>query len=241
MLNGFAYCKMHLEQNQPQDFTYLDVNRAFETLTGLKHVVGRRVSEVIPGIRESDPEMFESFGRVALTGIPERFETFISALGIWFSIAVYSPRKMYFIAVFEVITERKRAEEARVHLAAIVESSQDAIIGKRLDGTILSWNQSAERLYGYPAQEMIGRSIGLLAPADLPDEMPGIMEKIKRGELVEHYETARVRKDGTRVFVSLSISPLRGPSDAIVGASSIALDITARREAERPPSAWPAR
>jgi light-regulated signal transduction histidine kinase (bacteriophytochrome) len=110
MLNGFAYCKMHFEQDRPQDFTYLNVNRAFETLTGLKQVVGKRVSEVIPGLREADPELFEVYGRVALTGIPERFESFVEALGMWFSIAVYSPKKEYFVAVFDVITERKRAE-----------------------------------------------------------------------------------------------------------------------------------
>jgi PAS domain S-box-containing protein len=233
MLNGFAYCKMHFEQNQPQDFTYLDVNRAFETLTGLKHVVGRRVSEVIPGIRKSDPEIFEAYGRVALTGIPERFETFLNALGMWCSIAVYSPRKEYFVAVFEVITERKRAEEARARLAAIVESSDDAIIGKRLDGTIVSWNRGAERLYGYQAQEVMGRSIALLLPPDLADDLPVILEKIKRGELVEHYETERVRKGGARVFVSLTVSPLRGAAGVVLGASSIARDITGRRETEK--------
>ena len=114
MLNGYAYCRMHFEQNQPLDFTYLDVNRAFEDLTGLKQVVGRRASEVIPGIREADPELFEVYGRVALTGIPERFESFVETLGMWFSIAVYSPRKEYFVAVFDVITERKLAE-AEIH------------------------------------------------------------------------------------------------------------------------------
>jgi PAS domain-containing protein len=80
MLNGYAYCKMHFEQDRPIDFTYLDVNGAFKALTGLKDVVGRKVSEVIPGIRQSDPELFELYGRVALTGIPERFETYVKSL-----------------------------------------------------------------------------------------------------------------------------------------------------------------
>ncbi|MFZ0943157.1 MAG: PAS domain S-box protein [Syntrophobacteraceae bacterium] len=112
MLNGYAYCKMHFEQDRPIDFTYLDVNGAFETLTGLGDVVGRKVSEVIPGIRQSDPELLELYGRVALTGIPERFETYVASLGMWFSISAYSPRKEHFVAVFDVITERKRAEAA---------------------------------------------------------------------------------------------------------------------------------
>lgn len=112
MLNGFAYCQMHFEQDRPVDFTYLEVNDVFEDLTGLKNVVGKKVSEVIPGIREADPELFEIYGRVALTGIPERFETYVEALGMWFLISVYSPQKEHFVALFDVITERKRAEEA---------------------------------------------------------------------------------------------------------------------------------
>ncbi len=111
MLNGFAYCKMIFEHGRPQDFIYLEVNSAFESLTGLRNVVGKKVSEVIPGLRESDAELFEIYGRVALTGEPERFERYVEALHMWFSIAVYSPEREYFVAVFDVITERKRAEE----------------------------------------------------------------------------------------------------------------------------------
>ena len=111
MLNGFAYCRMIFEQDRPQDFIYLSVNSAFETLTGLKGVVGRNVSEVIPGIRETDPQLFDIYGRVARTGVPEKFETYLQALNMWFAISVYSPSKDHFVAVFDVITERKRAEE----------------------------------------------------------------------------------------------------------------------------------
>jgi PAS domain S-box-containing protein len=112
MLNGYAYCRMLFEQGRPKDFVYLDVNSAFEALTGLKDVTGKRVSEVIPGIQESDPELLEIYERVALTGTPERFETFVGALGMWFSISVYSPKKEFFVAIFDVITERKAAEKA---------------------------------------------------------------------------------------------------------------------------------
>ena len=112
MLNGFAYCRMHFEQNRPKDFTYLDVNRAFETLTGLRDVIGKKVSEVVPGLQESDPGLLELYGRVAMTGIPERLETYVESLGMWFSIAVYSPLKEHFVAVFDVITERKQTETA---------------------------------------------------------------------------------------------------------------------------------
>lgn len=113
MLEGFAYCKMLFnDQGRPDDFIYLDVNKSCERLTGLKNVTGRRVTEVIPGIRESNPELFEIYGRVALTGEPEKIETNIKPLGLWLSITLYSPEKDYFIAIFDNVTERRRAEQA---------------------------------------------------------------------------------------------------------------------------------
>ncbi len=115
MLNGFAYCRMIFEHDQPQDFIYLSVNAAFEALTGLNNVVGRKVSEVIPGIRQSDAGLFEIYGRVSLSGKPERFEIYVEALRQWFWISAYSPAKSYFVAVFDVITERKLAEIAVQH------------------------------------------------------------------------------------------------------------------------------
>ncbi len=114
MLEGYAYCQIILDQGLPADFRYIEVNDAFEALTGLKGVTGKRVSQVIPGIQASNPELFEIYGRVALTGRPEKFETNIESLGIWFSIAVYSPGQEHFIAVFDNITERKRVE-AEIH------------------------------------------------------------------------------------------------------------------------------
>jgi PAS domain S-box-containing protein len=113
MLNGFAYCRMIFDGEKPQDFVYLSVNDAFEKQTGLKDVVGRWVTEVIPGIRETDPGLFEIYGRVALTGIPEEFETYVEALEQWYWISVYSPAREQFVAVFDVITERKRNDAAR--------------------------------------------------------------------------------------------------------------------------------
>ena len=111
MIDGFAYCKMVFEDGKPRDFIYLSVNHAFEMLTGLKTVVGKRVTEVIPGIREGNPELFEIYGRVSLTGKPERFQVFVEALKIWFSVSVYSPEREFFVAIFDNFTERKNAEE----------------------------------------------------------------------------------------------------------------------------------
>ena len=113
---GYAYCRMLFEHGIPQDFIYLEVNNKFEKLTGLKDVVGKKVSEIIPGIRGSNPELFEIFGRVALTGQPEKIETYVDALGIWFSISVHSQRKEHFVTVFDNITERKRIDQELIVL-----------------------------------------------------------------------------------------------------------------------------
>ncbi|HEY7328809.1 MAG TPA: PAS domain S-box protein [Gemmataceae bacterium] len=132
------------------------------------------------------------------------------------------------VLIFRDMTERKHAERIRLQLAALVESSDDAIIGKDLDGVIRSWNRGAERLYGYAAEEAIGKPITLIIPPDHPDELPAILERLKRGERIEHYETVRVCKDGRRVDVSLSISPIKDENGRIIGASKIAHDITER-------------
>ena len=127
---------------------------------------------------------------------------------------------------------QKQIEEIRAQLAAIVESSDDAIISKTLDGIILTWNKGAERIYGYSAQEIIGQSIAVLVPADLPDEVPAILNKIKAGQNIEHYETTRQRKDGQRIDVSLTSSPIHDSPGHIIGTSTIAHDITDRKQAE---------
>jgi hypothetical protein len=124
------------------------------------------------------------------------------------------------------------AHDVREHLAAIVESSEDAIISKTMDGIIQSWNQAAERLYGYTAAEVLGQPITLLIPPDLADDFPRIMARLTRGERIEHYETQRVTKAGTRLDVALTISPIRDRTGQIIGASKIARDITERKRLE---------
>ena len=120
----------------------------------------------------------------------------------------------------------------RSYLAAIVESSDDAIIGKSLDGTITSWNRGAERIYGYAATEMIGRSIAVLTAPDQSEEIAGILMRIKEGERVEHYETKRRRKDGSIIDISLTVSPIKDENDRIVGASAIGRDISQAKRAK---------
>ena len=131
------------------------------------------------------------------------------------------------------LTERKCAEQAAEHLASIVESSDDAIVSKDLDGIIRTWNRGAERLFGYKAAEVIGRPITILIPPDRLDEEPGILARIRRGEPVDHFETVRRHKDGSLIDISLTVSPTRDAKGAIVGASKIARDITERKRAEQ--------
>jgi PAS domain S-box-containing protein len=130
------------------------------------------------------------------------------------------------------ITERKRAEQAGAWLSAIVDSSDDAIISKDLNGIIASWNKTAERIFGYTAQEVIGQPVTILIPRDRLSEEPHILDQIKRGERVDHYETLRVRKDGSPINISLTISPVKDSAGRIVGVSKIARDITDRKHAE---------
>ncbi len=118
---------------------------------------------------------------------------------------------------------------SQAFLASIVECSDDAIYGKTLDGTILSWNRAAERIYGYSAAEMVGRPVSVLVPPNKPDEVPAILERVKRGERVSHFETTRVRKDGEVIDLSLNVSPIRDASGQIIGASTTARDITEQK------------
>ncbi len=111
MTEGFAYCRMIFEEGRPVDWIYLIVNDSFESQTGLKSIQAKRATEAIPGIRESDLELFEIYSRVSLTGKSEKFERYVNSLNMWFSVSVYSPKKEYFVAVFDVITERKIKEE----------------------------------------------------------------------------------------------------------------------------------
>lgn len=135
--------------------------------------------------------------------------------------------------ILTTIIKLKQGEEVSSRLASIVEFSDDAIIGTTLDGTVSTWNAGAEKIYGYSAEEVEGRSISLLVPRENRSEMRNILDKIWRGQLVNHYETARVKKDGTKIDVSLTVSPIKDPSGKIIGASAIERDISDRKNAEQ--------
>jgi PAS domain S-box-containing protein len=133
---------------------------------------------------------------------------------------------------FQDVTARRLAEDAALRLAAIVESSDDAIVGKDLDGIITSWNAGAERIFGYMAEEIIGKPTTVLIPADYQKEEEAIIERIRRGQRVEHFETVRQRKHGSLIDVSMTVSPVKNSRGKIIGASKIASDITERKRSD---------
>lgn len=137
------------------------------------------------------------------------------------------------VMVWEDVTERRKASEPMRLLAAIVATSDDAIISKTLDGTVTSWNRAAERLYGWSSEEMVGQSIARIVPPDKLEELAGILARLANGERISHHETVRIAKDGRRIDVSVSISPILDSDGHVVGAAKIARDIRQRREAER--------
>jgi PAS domain S-box-containing protein len=136
------------------------------------------------------------------------------------------------IPLAAVVTERQRAEAALGRVAAIVGFSNDAILSKTIEGVITHWNRGAERLYGYAAEEAIGRPVSLIMPPELRNELSKVLAQIRQGQRVDHYETVRVRKDGRRIEVSVTVSPIQDRAGRVVGASSIARDITEQRELE---------
>jgi two-component system CheB/CheR fusion protein len=214
------------------DFRYVAANPAFEKQSGVGGVVGKTMRQVFPGEPE---EWFQTYDAVVKTGNPIRFERNLGTQGR--ELDLYASRiedasHRPVAVIFKDITGRKQAELALARLAAIVECSDDAIIGKDLNGIIQTWNAAAERLFGYTQREAIGQPVLLLIPPERADEEPAILERIRHGEHVNHYEAVRRRKDGRLLDVSLTISPIFDAHGQIVGASKIARDITGRKLAE---------
>ncbi len=196
MIDGYAHCRMlYDEEGRPEDFVYLYVNPAFERLTGLSDVSGKLVSELIPGIGQSNPELFEIYGRAALQGERARFETYVEALDIWFSIAVFSPRKHHFVAIFEDITERTRMQD-RLRLTQLsVDRAADLIHWIAPDGRLLYVSDSNCRRHGYTREEMLGLTISDLDPSMFPAAWQEHSRQLKeRGSL--SFETIHRTKEG---------------------------------------------
>ena len=235
MLNGFAYCQMHFDdQDRPCDFTYLAVNSAFETLTGLMDVVGKKVSEVIPGILTTDPKLFDIYGQVAKGGQTERFEMFVESLQMWFWISVYSPEYGYFVAVFDVITEHKRINDALIESEARFRIlSENSLTGTYIidDNRLQYINPALAEIFGYAKEELIGANPLMLIH---PDDHALVTEKIQRrmeGEISSvKYEFHGLRKNGeTNLILSFGGGVDVGNRRILMGNL---LDITELRQKE---------
>lgn len=193
-------------------------------------MLGRVVWELFPQMRGSTFE--EEYRKAMAEKVPVHFELLSPATQRWIELNAY-PGTEGLSVFFRDITDRKQAEEAVARLAAIVSTSTDAIVSKTLEGIITSWNESAEQMFGYTAEEIIGQPILRLIPPELHPEEEQILARLKAGERVEHFETVRVTKDGQQLDVSLTISPIKDSAGKIIGASKIARDITEQKRAEK--------
>jgi PAS domain S-box-containing protein len=233
MLNGFAYCKMIYKDNKPSDFIYISVNKTFESLTGLKDVEGKKVSEIIPDIQETDKNLFELYGRVASTGNPETFEIYIESLKECFSVSAYSPKKNYFVAIFDVITQRKKTEldliESEKRFRMLFELSNAIMLLVDPDtGNIIDANPAAGSFYGYPLGTLKKMNIHEINQLP-PDEIVELRKQIKNEEI--KYLTAPHKiANGDVKTVELFSSPIKFKEGVLL--FSIINDITKRIEAE---------
>ena len=218
-------------------------NLAAERIFGYTadEVTGRNVSMLMPSPHREQHDTYLSnylhTGHAKIIGIgreiaARRKNGTVFPMDLSVSEVQLADRRL-FTGFIRDITERKEAEKALLHYAALVESSDDAIIGKTLDGHITSWNKGAAAVFGYTRGEMLGKPISLLIPRDRKNEEPEILERIKRGESVDHYETLRRRKDGRLIDISVTVSPIRDAEGKIIGASKVARDITGRKRLER--------
>ncbi|HWP57584.1 MAG TPA: PAS domain S-box protein [Candidatus Acidoferrales bacterium] len=224
--------------------TIIDWNRQAELTFGWSRseALGQKMAELIIPVenRAAHSEGIERFlatgegpilnRRVELTALHRSGKTFPVGLIVW---PVKSDEGTTFNAFCRDITEYKRAQETRSTLIAIVESCDDAIVGCSLEGAILSWNRGARNIYGYTAEEALGQPVSMLSPPDRADEIVESLARLRRGERIDNYRTERVRKDGKRIHVSLTISPIRDAAGKVVGISSISRDITERIQAEQ--------
>ena len=237
MLEGVAYCRMLYESDEATDFVYLEVNPAFERLTGLNDVVGKKVSAVIPGIRVASPDLFAGYDRVARGGPPERFETFVAPLDQWFDISVYSPEAGCFVAVFDVVTERKKTEtqleNERSRLQTLVQTIPDLVWLKDTAGVYLSCNPEFSRFFGASEAEIVGKTDYDFVDKELADFFrQKDRDAIAAGKPSTNEEWVTYASDGHRAMLETTKTPMRDATGQVFGVLGIGRDITGRRAAE---------
>lgn len=249
MLDGFAYCKILLDENsRPTDFVYLEINDAFERLTGLRkeNVVGKKATEAIPGIKDSHPELFDIYGKVALTGKETKFDIYFEPLGIWLSISVYSPKKGYFVAIFDNITERKRAEEALARsenlLSSIIDQSPFSTWIADADGTNIRQNAACRKLFGIDRDEQTVGKYNIFRDSVLKaqgymGEIQKVFNEGKAARFIIDYDFSKVRHvdvpDGTHKLIDATIFPIKDPNGKVINVVLQHEDITDREKTQR--------
>jgi two-component system, cell cycle sensor histidine kinase and response regulator CckA len=235
MVEGFAHGRVIYEQGKPCDFVFLETNRAFVTLTGLRDVVGQRASVVLPGIHDTSPELLAIYDRVARGGGQERFETYVPALKAWFSVSAYGPEPQHFVAVFDNITERKRAE-AQLHaqdrqLQAIVEAVNDIVFEFDEAGRYLNVWAADETKLARPKAELLGRRVADVLGADAAGPFVERFRRVVRSGVPESLEYALTLADGEHWFFG-TIKRLPGGESAPATLCMGIADITDRKRAE---------
>jgi PAS domain S-box-containing protein len=236
MLDGYAYCRMFFDdRNRPTDFIYLDVNKAFERLTGVKNVVGKRVTEVIPGIKKANPELFDIYGRVALTGTPEEFEIYFKPLNLWLSVTVYSNERGYFTAVFDDISERKRSEEAlragELKYRSMIMNLSEGFYSATLDGVLLEHNAEFNRILGFEPDTN-------LVDVRLPDfwrnseDRKAYVERLGQQGVIRNYPAAAKKRNGEDIYVEINARIVKDERGKPLRIEGSFIDVTDRRRAE---------
>ncbi len=233
MLEGFARCRMLFEENVPVNFTYLEVNAAFENLTGLKNVVGKKVTEIIPDIKRTNPEIFEIYGRVTKTGKPERLEVYLNSIG-WLRISVYSMQDETFVAVFDNITQSKRIEDelkkASAYNRNLIEASLDPLVTIDKDGKITDVNNATENVTGYSREKLIGTDFYnyFTEPEKAREGYKQVFEK----GFVRDFSLAIQHISGEVTEVLYNATVYKSETGEVQGIFAAARDITHRRQME---------
>jgi two-component system, cell cycle sensor histidine kinase and response regulator CckA len=236
MINGFALCQMIVDDGRPLDFLFLSVSRSFEKLTGLVEVLGKRGTEVIPGLSDANLPLIETYGRVARTGIPERSEVHIPGLGRWLDMSVYSPQEGRFIIVFDDITERRRLAESlereRALLQAVIDSLPDLVFVKDREGRFVLVNATFAHAAGSAhTKELVGKSEGFLvggAAAGMSEDL----SVIETAQSRVNTEELAVFADASQRWLLTTRVPFKDTSGAVNGLVGISRDITERKAFE---------
>ncbi|MDO8991278.1 MAG: EAL domain-containing protein [Sideroxyarcus sp.] len=232
MLEGYSRHRLIFENGRPVDYIFLDINQAFEKLTGLKDVVGKKASVVIPGIWESNPELLDAYGRVALTGKPEQFETHVKAMGMWFSISVYSTAKDHFVTVFGNITKRKASERQWRLAESLFHASSEAMLLTDSQNIIVRVNPAFSQITGYDAAEVLGKNPERLWIAHHDESFyRDILNSLKT---TNHWEGEvwDKKKNGEDYAVRLSISSISNGDGGKLSYAAQFSDITEKKRME---------